>query len=396
MFNLSIRLEPRGFLVAAVGVALIAAGCGASSSAPPSQAPSSVAGSPAALTASPTAETPAATPRAVAPSPTPAPSTLSESPAKLQAAVGWVRPGRAMAGISSRSDSFWQFEMTPAGFNLDVPGASVMRSVVSVPAPGQFQLSSIVTDGGCALGAIGRYGWVLSLSGSTVTLSLISDACVNRGLALPGAWVGIRCLDSSDTCLGVVDAGTHLARFLDHPLNYTVPAGWANAADYNHEFALQRASDYVKEGPNSASNITLPAIFAFNDPVPENIDSACQPFQPPSPATIQTLTTWVAGRPGIQASKPASILINGHPALQVDLRVKAGWKDPCPAIGGIPLLAIGNGDFGLAPTERSRLIFVDLGSAATVLLIVDSPDGTGYDAFLAQAMPIIAGFTLAR
>jgi hypothetical protein len=392
VFDLSLR-RPRRGLVAALVIVLTAAGCGASSTPMPTQAEASVAGSPTARAATTTPPAPTTT---VAASTTPIPSIRSESPAPLQAAVGWVRPGRAMAGISSRADSFWQFEMSSAGFNLDVPGASVMRSVVSVPAAGQFQLSSIVTDGGCALGALGRYSWTLSPSGSTVTLSLINDACANRGLALPGAWVGIRCLDTSDTCLGVVDAGTHLARFLDHPLTYTVPAGWANAADYNHEFALQRATDYVKEGPDSASNITRPAIFAFNDPTPENLDSACQPFQPPSTGTIGALATWVAGRPGIQASKPTPILIDGHPALQVDLRVEAGWKNPCPAISGIALVAIGNGDFDLTSTERSRLIFVDLGSGATVLLVIDSPDSSGYDAFLAQAMPIVRAFTLAR
>ena len=83
----------------------------------------------------------------------------------------------------------------------------------------------------------------------------------------------------------------------------------------------------------------------------------------------------------------------------VDVRLRDDWTGTCPDAGDTPiapLLAERSGDawdWGIVPGERQRLIFVDIGGGATVMVAVDDNTSPArFDELVAAAMPIIATF----
>ncbi|MFI5100776.1 MAG: hypothetical protein ACHQE5_09745 [Actinomycetes bacterium] len=313
----------------------------------------------------------------------------------------WVSPLREVPGFPAPPDqaSAIAFDISATEFHVQGPRlVGEMGSAVSLAQPGQIELHSSETSAGCTIGDLGRYGWSLSPSGSILTVALLGDACVLRGAALPGHWTRVRCL-ADQRCLGDLDAGTYTTQFFLHQFSYSVPADWADAVEGIHSFFLQRQPDYAQDGAGIVQNngVQLPTLAVYPDPVPEDLDATCNYVLPATSRTIEALAGLVGARPGIDATKPLATTVGEHSARVLDVQVKAGWTLRCPAVGYIPFVAFGpQGDFGLAGSERARLVFVDLGSGATALIVIDVPGGTGFDAFVAEAMPIVESLAFGK
>ena len=108
---------------------------------------------------------------------------------------------------------------------------------------------------------------------------------------------------------------------------------------------------------------------------------------------------WITTRPGIAASEPQPMTIDGHPALWTDVATAADSSITCEgdADSIVPLLAEATGgdkgwDWAVAPTERQRLILVDLGEGDTVLIGIDTTQAERWEELRDQAMPIIESF----
>ncbi len=128
---------------------------------------------------------------------------------------------------------------------------------------GLLQLTSTDTPGGCTVGDVGKYAWTGSAGGTRLTVTLVSDDCAARRSALPGDWQRVGCKDTTDGCFGdLVEAGTYPSqyfrpRLVDSgswqpqwgALTYTVPAGWANSADWPNSFILTPSDAYALRGP---------------------------------------------------------------------------------------------------------------------------------------------------
>jgi hypothetical protein len=77
----------------------------------------------------------------------------------------------------------------------------------------------------------------------------------------------------------------------------------------------------------------------------------------------------------------------------VDVTIAPSWGGTCAWSGGKPaaviLSATDTGPaFGLGGPERSRFIFVDVGGSL-VAINISAPDGSGFEDFVTQAMPIV-------
>ncbi len=230
-------------------------------------------------------------------SPTVAPSvTLSPSPsaaalAILPEALGgpWVGGTRSFTDLPSASGTLLTF----TDVNL------AMSPLGPEQEPAQFLTSASGTaDGGlrltisssCDGGTVGDYTWSLSSGGGRLTIRAVSDACATRLAAITGDWYRVGCKDPRSPCLGDLEPGTYASQIIAPHLKpgetssptyaavtYTVPDGWANAADFPGSFSLARSSDYThysEDGPpkggtrSSSSAACDPCRRAGRNPSP--------------------------------------------------------------------------------------------------------------------------------
>jgi hypothetical protein len=247
-------------------------------------------------------------------------------------------------------------------------------------------------------------------------LTVVDDVCAARRAAVPGDWQRVGCKNTESACLGdLVEAGTYPSQYYAPrlradgswrpdwgALTYTVPAGWANSADWPNSFVLTPSDAYANEGPSGPPDGSVREISAFRLPVAISQDAACVgPTVPSSPTSVDGLIGYVRGLKSVAASAPTSITIGGHPAKWIDATIAPTWKTGCPdaPIGEPAALLLGSGDasadqhvIGLVGAEKVRLVFVDVGGQVA-LVVIDSSDPARFDDLAAQAMPIVGSFT---
>jgi hypothetical protein len=291
---------------------------------------------------------------------------------------------------------------------LDLAGQLSLASSATMSGPGTLSLTldNNAAVAGCAAGDPGRYGWSLAPGGATLSLTATSDACAARAAAFAGTWTHSVCRDTTDDCLGTVPAGTYLSTFFDMrdasaavpnrgaygQLRYTVPAGWANGDDFPTDYNLMPAADYagaagVPDGP------AYHGIYFFARPAAQADTATCaNALAPGIGQAPAALAAWVAGRPGVVATKPTPITIGGYPGTMVDVHMAPSRTQICPGdtFPSQPLLM----GWGVAGGELQRYLFVDIGGGTTVAIIVDDNSRPSrFAELVAQAMPIIATFT---
>ena len=350
------------------------------------------------------------------PSPSTAPSAAVTAPVPSAIQSTWVGAPRSIPGLLASAR--YRLELTPDTFRF--PFDDVVQNQLLASASTEdgdvLRLSSTDTAGGCQVGDVGTYRWSLSPSGRKLTLTVVNDACAARRAAVPGDWQRVACKNTDSACFGdLVEAGTYPSQYYAPrlradgswqpdwgALTYTVPAGWANSADWPNSFVLTPSDDYAKEGPTGPPDGSVHEISAFRLPVAVSQDAACVgPTLPSSPTSVAGLIGYVQGLKSVVASAPTSIAIDGHPATWIDVTIAPTWKASCPdvAIGEPAALLLGSGDasadqhvIGLVGSEKVRLVFVDVGGQVA-LVVIDSSDPARFDDLVAQAMPIIGSFT---
>jgi hypothetical protein len=374
--------------------------------------------------AAPTAAPPVAPTATVAPSPAASPASVL--PAELR--HRWIGAPRAIDGLSDvvALPLLWMAEPL-VSFNHNLGG----RFLESEPMLGgqaafspdptgtlegrvTFVLRSSII-GGCAEGDVGSYSWRLSTDRMTLTLTAEGDACAVRANAFSGTWTRSDCRNPDDTCLGAVPAGTYASTFLDvrsepgqvrsagafGQLRYTVPDGWANMDDWPDDYSLIPAADYAGPiGEPTDNQTTWHALYVRARPAPVGGEPCSTKPAPDAGTSAAELAAFVAGHPALDATEPAPVAVGALTGTMVDVRLRDDWTGTCPELAGdaptTPLLAERGGggwDWGVVEGERQRLIFVDIGGGATVMIAVDdNTSATRFDALVAAAMPIIATF----
>jgi len=351
----------------------------------------------------------------------PTPSLAASATALPGALLGsWIDAPRAFSALSATAAALPVLTIDPRGISvrLDLSGqpSLVSNATPSGPATLSLTLGNNPELGGCAVGDVGTYGWSLAPGGAVLTLTATADPCAARSTAFTGTWTHSVCRNSQDLCLGAVPPGTYVSTFFDMrdasavvpnrgaygQLRYTLPAGWANGSDFPTEFNLIPAADYagpvgVPDGP------AFHGIYLFARPAAMADTTSCaNQLAPGIGQTPAALTAWVASRPGVVATKPASITIGGDPGMLLDVRLAPSWtKKACPtdpSPTALLLIDAGAGadpwNWGVAPTERQRLIFVAVGGGPTVAIILnDNSTPSRFGELVAQAMPIIETFT---
>jgi hypothetical protein len=309
--------------------------------------------------------------------------------------VPGVEPVAGTTIIFSESD----FALTQSNGIED----ELLRSAASLIEGGPLRLELTADAGACATGDIGRYAWSLSESGRVLTITAQKDDCALRLASVPGTWWRMGCKDpGGDTCLGDLDAGTYQSQFITPrtdpgaewssdfgALSYTVPDGWANNADYPHTFSLMPASDYATvtgDAPDLDASILL-----FAQPVAVAQDPPCTDTpQAGVDRSVDAEMDWVRQLPGLVATKPVPITIDGFRGARTDLAVDSAWVGECEVLEY--LIPSDDEAVGIAGTERQRLILVDLGDGDLLGIRIFARDPGRFAALADEAMPIIQSF----
>jgi len=202
-------------------------------------------------------------------------------------------------------------------------------------------------------------------------------------------------------CTCAVSAVALGDRILHGQLRYTVGAGWANAADWPTHYVLMPAADYAGAG-GSPDGSAAQEIWVFARPAALANPADCSATLAPGVGqTPSALAAWLASRPGVVASRPAPVTVGGHAGLLLDVSLSKSASTVCPGDSGPSMATImdASGDpsswnWAIDAGERQRYIFLDLGGARTVAIVVDDDNATPsqFSALLAQVMPIIATF----
>ena len=127
-------------------------------------------------------------------------------------------------------------------------------------------------------------------------------------------------------------------------LTYTVPAGWANSADWPNHFTLTPSQAYAKEGPDGPVD-GISEIDVFRLPVAIGQDAGCtSPALPAVPATVDGLIGYLRGLKSVVATAPEGSQSTDTRASGSMSRSAPTWTKTCPDVpGGAPLaIMLGN------------------------------------------------------
>jgi hypothetical protein len=255
----------------------------------------------------------------------------------------------------------------------------------------------------CAPGSGGDYDWSLSPSGRVLTLSVIADACSQRGTALAGTWWKMGCTTDGDNCLGLLDAGTYKSQFIAPRLDpgaewapvfgaltYTVPEAWANSSDWPDTFELVPADELPPvDEANRRRNVNV-----MRQPTAMTQDRPCtDEVEPGVGRTVEDLVAWLPTVPGLITTEPAPITIGGHAGQSMDVRLDPAWTATCEGDRDkSPVVTYLNPGIAVRGGQTERLILLDLGDGDVVAIGVWARDQTAFDDFVPEAMPVIESF----
>lgn len=185
-------------------------------------------------------------------------------------------------------------------------------------------------------------------------------------------------------------AGTHTTGVFQPATTYTVGTGWSVATDTASYFNLIPVID-----PNNS-------LHLFHNPQAMSQAPTCPTAAEPGVGTSSLeLVTWIRSLKGLSVTQPALATLDGLPATSIDVSIAPGWTQSCPFANGLPAVPLFYGKdqnlrWVIATPERMRLYFVDVPNQGTVVVDLDSFDGTGFEALLASASPIVKSLAFAR
>ncbi len=226
--------------------------------------------------------------------------------------------------------------------NIDQP--EFLLSDITASDPGVLRLVARNSTGDCLPGDIGLYAWTLSPKGTQLQLTASEDACAASRAAFEGEWERSACRNPDNSCLGDLEAGTYKSQFIGPRLDegepwtanygafsYTVPDGWSNTSDYPDNSGLMRSADYAVA--SDAKDGTKDLIEFYARPGIALQDETCEPqVKPDTGRSVGELIAYVTQHPGLTASTPQPITIDGHSGQMVDVSMAPSWTGRCPEV----------------------------------------------------------------
>jgi hypothetical protein len=193
----------------------------------------------------------------------------------------------------------------------------------------------------------------------------------------------------SPSALAQLPAGTHATTAFQPVTTYTVEAGWVNPTDVPDYFNLFPAVDQNN------------GVHLFHNPQPLSQDPACPSAAQAGVGTSSAeLVAWIRSLKGLNVSPPAMVTVSGLPGTQIDVSIHSGWTQSCSFANGLPTVALfyrsaATLGWWVAGDEKLRLFLVDVPNQGTVVIDLDSFDGTGFGDLLTSGSAIVKSLQFA-
>jgi hypothetical protein len=178
---------------------------------------------------------------------------------------------------------------------------------------------------------------------------------------------------------GILPAGSQTTRQFITGSTFAVPEGWVNELDNAAVYTLfpdtpANEAEYALSS-ETAQNIVITGI------VENNMFAICDATGLFQGATAAEVIDAVVANEALSATEPVDVTIGGLIGRQIDLRLSPDWTGSC----------LPNAD---APTRdyldaRNRLILLDTPDGRTIGIAIGSLYSSDFEAFLADAMPIV-------
>ena len=184
--------------------------------------------------------------------------------------------------------------------------------------------------------------------------------------------------ESESDGAGILNSGSQATRSFRPSFTFSVPAGWVNDID-NEVYRLfqdtpaNEAQFGLAGGP--AQNIFMGGVDS-----PGVICDGIGAEGPTAGELVDSLVTNEA----LVTSEPVEVTIGGLTGTRVDAHIDPDWTGTCQAYGS---------DADADPKDyRGRFVFLDMPDGGKLLIILDSVHAADFEAFLADAMPIVESF----
>ena len=193
----------------------------------------------------------------------------------------------------------------------------------------------------------------------------------------------------SPSALSELPAGTRTTTVFQPTTTYTVPSGWTSATD---------GPDYFNLLPLLDQNN---GIHLFHNPSALSQDASCPNSAQPGVGTSSVLlVAWIRSLPGLNVSQPAMVTVGGLPGTQIDVSIHSNWTQSCSFANGLPTVPLffrpQTGGWWVAGDEKLRLFVVDVPNQGTVVVDLDSFDGSGFGNLLITGAPIVKSLQFAQ
>ncbi len=264
----------------------------------------------------------------------------------------------------------------------------------------------------CQIGDMGTYTYSMSSGDQRLTLTPVSDTCMERATVLKGDW--------TRTDIGDLAPGRHVSPYwtpfeggTNGQFSYAVPSGWA-VIDEGYTSSIMPRSNASEQAE----------IRLLANVVPESQDVACALIRPAVGSTPAAVAAWLADLPGLIVTSPTAVKVGGLSGVMVDLSVVPGWTNTCTTEqSGGPGRSLGPRDYASFvntfsdPTHRSlgtgcclrstpllivaadrrvRYLLLDRGDGSNLVIDIEAQDKATRESAVSDAMRIVDSFEFTR
>jgi hypothetical protein len=194
----------------------------------------------------------------------------------------------------------------------------------------------------------------------------------SAGAAFP-AW-----FPGSSEGAGILPAGSQTTRTFLAGSTFTVPEGWVNDADNPFQYSLfpdspANETNYP-DWQDTVQNMLLTSV------VPNNMFAICDATGLFQGSTAAEIVDGIVANEALSTSDPVDVTIGGLSGRQVDVQISPDWSGTCAPPQEPQRHWMG---------QRLRIIVLDRPVAGTIGIGIGSKYAADFEAFLAEAMPII-------
>jgi hypothetical protein len=179
---------------------------------------------------------------------------------------------------------------------------------------------------------------------------------------------------------GTLAAGSQMTRQFIAGSTFTVPEGWVNDSDYAPVYTLFPDTP-ANEAEYALSKETAQDII-MTDKVQDNLFLVCEATGLFQGTTASEVIDFLVANEAFSMAEPVEVTIDGMSGRQVELQLSPDWTGNCPLNENDPPTR----DYADA---RHRLILLDTPVGGLIGITINSRHSSDFEAFLADAMPIV-------